>query len=133
MNKNDNFSYKIEKDTETGWNVVTLSYIDLKDTSQNITVKICPDAGTNLFSFKIGEYEILHGPSSVKDLRDLYFGIPVLYPTPNRVRDCKYSFLGKEIHQIKNGKERYCIQMSQSRRHPGAGGRISPGAAPQDS
>jgi aldose 1-epimerase len=107
MKKDSQFSYIIEKDSETGWSVVTLQYEDKKEPSQNKSVKICPDGGANLFSFKIGEYEILHQPSSLKDLMSVYFGVPVLYPTPNRVRDCKYSFMEKEIRQIKNGKERY--------------------------
>jgi len=107
MNDKNQFSYKVEKDSETSWTIVTLSYADPDDSSENKVVKICPDAGANLFSFKIGEYEILHQPSSIKELRNLYYGIPVLYPTPNRVRDCKYTFMGKEIHQVKNGKERY--------------------------
>ena len=107
MNKKEQFSFNIEKDSETGWSIVTLSYTDPDDSSQNKIVKICPDAGDNLFYFKIGEYEIINQPSSISDLRDVHFGTPVLYPTPNRVRNSKYTFMGEEIHQVKNGKERY--------------------------
>ena len=107
MNKKEQFSFNIEKDSETGWSVVTLSYINTDDSSQNKIVKICPDAGDNLFYFKVGEYEIINQPPSISDLRDVHFGTPVLYPTPNRVRNCKYTFMGEEIHQVKNGKERY--------------------------
>ncbi len=107
MNNKNLFSYNIEKDSETGWNIITLSYTDTDDPIQNKSVKICPEGGNNLFSFKVGEYEIMPPPESIRNLRTVHSGTPVLYPTPNRVRSCKYTFNGEEIHQVKDGKDRY--------------------------
>ncbi len=107
MSEKNLFSYSIEKDSETGWNIVTLSYTDSENSSRNKIIKICPDGGNNLYYIKIGEYEIMPQVDSIKDLRSVYFGTPVLYPTPNRVKNCKYTFNRKQIHQVKNSKDRY--------------------------
>lgn len=106
MSNKNYFSYTVEKDDETGWAaIVTLRYDNPDDVYQNKIVKVCPDAGSNLFYWKVGEYEIIHQPSSLKDLPGYNYGIPVLYPTPSLVRNIRYIFMGEEIHQVKNGKK----------------------------
>lgn len=84
--------------TQDGYDIITLQHLDQE-------VSILPQAGGNWFSWKVGGIE-LHGPWSFSAPKDT-FGTPVLFPTPNRVRDCAYVFEGREIHQKKNGKPRF--------------------------
>ena len=53
MSNNNYFSYTIEKDDETGWSIVTLRYDNPADVYRNKIVKVCPDAGSNLFYWKM--------------------------------------------------------------------------------
>ena len=107
MEKTSEFSYSVSKDKETGWSVVTLKYTDQNDASQSKVVKICPEGGANLFYIKFGEYEVIKNSPALSELRNRSFGTPVLYPTPSRVNNAKYTFMGKEIHQVKNGEDRF--------------------------
>lgn len=107
MEKTSQFSYSVSEDQETGWSVVTLKYTDQNDASQNKVVKICPEGGANLFYMKFGKYEVIKHSPALSGLRNISFGTPVLYPTPSRVNNAKYTFMGEEIHQVKNGKDRF--------------------------
>ena len=106
MEKTSQFSYLVSKDQGTGWSVVTLKYTDQKDASQSKVVKICPEGGANLFYLKIGEHEIIKYSPDLSGLKNRKFGTPVLYPTPSIVHNAKYTFMGQEIHQVKNGEDR---------------------------
>lgn len=68
------------------------------------TVRVAPAVGCNVFSFSIDGVEYLHGVSdqkvlaaskSIGDLSSFNFGVPIMYPMPNRVRDAKFVFEGK--------------------------------------
>ena len=107
MSTKDKFSYSVSSDKKTGWSVVTMKYNNPEDSAQSKSVKICPEAGANLFSFIIGGQEIIYQPPSIEELRNIYFGTLVLYPTPNRVRSCMYEYMGEKIKQKKNGKDRF--------------------------
>jgi aldose 1-epimerase len=72
-------------DPDTGYTVVTM-------TVGSTAVKVVPDAGCNVFSIKYQDQEILLQPDTLKQLRGFRFGAPLLYPTPNRVRDSQFSF-----------------------------------------
>jgi aldose 1-epimerase len=81
---------QIEKriDLERGWTVYSL-------TVGNTTVEIVPDAGFNIKSFHHAGQAILLEPPSLGDLRGTKFGVPILYPSPNRVRDAHFTFNGR--------------------------------------
>ncbi|MDD4796268.1 MAG: aldose 1-epimerase [Eubacteriales bacterium] len=89
---------KITHGTRQGYDIVTLEHL-------NQRVSIAPQLGGNWFSWQLGELE-LRGPAPLDAPRDT-FGTPVLFPTPNRVRACTYTFQGREIHQQKNGAPRF--------------------------
>lgn len=59
--------------------------------------RLAPSAGANLFSIRIGGVEYLRQPQSLKDLPGFAFGNPVLYPTPNRVKDSRFEFDGRVV------------------------------------
>lgn len=83
------------RDIETGWNVYTLT---VEDTS----VRVVPDAGCNVASINVGGEEFLLQPPTLIEQRGTKFGTPVLYPTPNRVRDGHFTFEGKDYRFTPN-------------------------------
>lgn len=58
-------------------------------------VKFAPQAGANLYSIQIHGTELLRQPDKPGDFTGFRYGTPVLYPTPNRVRDASFTWEGK--------------------------------------
>ena len=99
------FSWKQEKDPATSWLIWRLSYDDPGDPRKSQSIRICPDGGANLFSYTLGETELLRAPTELKALQGRRgAGILVLYPTPNRVRDGKFAFEGREFKFSDDGQ-----------------------------
>ncbi|MEM8733211.1 MAG: aldose 1-epimerase [Planctomycetota bacterium] len=59
--------------------------------------KVAPDAGANVFSIQVDGTEFLHQPTSAKNLAGVSCGVPILYPTPNRVRNATLTFEGNTV------------------------------------
>jgi aldose 1-epimerase len=74
-------------DKSTGWDVVTMKGGDL-------SVQLVPAAGANVDSIHFKGTEILKQPTKLNDLPGFMYGVPVLYPMPNRVRDGLFTFGG---------------------------------------
>ena len=89
------FSAAVERDPKTGWNVGVLKYTDPGDEKANLEARIAVEAGSNLYSLKIGGTELLVQPAEWGTTPSLRYGFPVLFPTPNRVRDSKFTFDGQ--------------------------------------
>jgi len=66
--------------------------------------RILPQAGFNLYYWTFQGKEILAEPVNVERFACAY-GIPLLFPTPNRVRDATYTWRGKRYKQQKRGRE----------------------------
>jgi aldose 1-epimerase len=79
---------KEELDPTSGFLTYTISRGDL-------VVKLVPDAGFNVASIRYQGREILRTPPTLNELPGFMYGVPILYPTPNRVRDGKLT-LGNE-------------------------------------
>lgn len=94
------FYYKIEN--INGKDVITLGYKTNDIVSRDLLIKVSPPNGNNLFCFKIGDYDVIHYDNHFK-LTSYYTGNPILYPIPNRLRNCQYEFKGKKYWQMKNG------------------------------
>lgn len=60
-------------------------------------ISLLPDFGSNLCSFRVDGIEYLH-QAPMPILGTFYFGTPVLYPFPNRVRGCQFTFDGVTYH-----------------------------------
>ena len=58
-------------------------------------VKVAPFAGANAYSIQVDGVEYLRQPESMDKLPGAGYGNPVLYPTPNRVKDATFQFRGK--------------------------------------
>lgn len=90
-----------EKYEENEIRIIELGYND-SNKDKNLLIKLAPMNGNNLFCFKIGEHEIIHYDPKF-ELTSYYTGNPILYPLPNRVRNCRYEFNGEKHWQMKNG------------------------------
>ena len=89
------FSAAMERDPKTGWSIAVLKYTDPADAKGNLEARVAAEAGSNLYSFKIGGTELLVQPAEWGTTPSLRYGFPVLFPTPNRVRDSKFTFDGQ--------------------------------------
>jgi len=89
------FSAAVEREPKTGWGVTVLKYTDPGDAARNLEARVAPEAGSNLYSLKIGGTELLVPPAEWGTTPSLRYGFPVLFPTPNRVRDSKFTFDGQ--------------------------------------
>lgn len=89
------FSGDVRFDEALASNIITLSYHDQEQPARNISVKIAPDLGNNMFSLRVGEHELIY--CDVEQLKRMSFtGNFVLWPFPNRVRDKRYTYQGKQ-------------------------------------
>lgn len=82
-------------DLKTGWTVVTARQGEM-------VVRMVPEAGANIYSIQYRGIQLLKTPKSLADLRGYMYGVPVIYPMPNRVRDGKFTFAGKEYNFTPN-------------------------------
>lgn len=103
---NVTFSCSVEKDSETGWSIVRLEVVNASDPRKNISVKIAPEGGNNMFSFTVGGVELLVVPETPGQLTSKFAGNPLLYPTPNRIRNGIYVFRGDTLRMSFPGEER---------------------------
>ena len=89
--------YSIVKDTREDMTVYILA-----DKEARCKAEIVPELGNNCFSYSFrvsGErIDVLDPPPSLAVLkgRPSGFGIPILFPFPNRIREGKFSFEGQE-------------------------------------
>jgi aldose 1-epimerase len=98
------FSWSEARDTATGWTVWRLSYYHSDEARKSQSVRICPETGANLFSYEFGGKELLHSPGQLGALQKGGGGTPILYPTPNRVRDGRFTFEGRDFSFSDDGR-----------------------------
>lgn len=95
MTQEQSFSADIRKDAAIDSTVISLRYQDPEDPARCIEVGVAPDLGSNLFRFRIGAHDIIYSdPALLKRME--FTGNFVLWPLPNRVRDKRYTYQGKE-------------------------------------
>lgn len=95
-----NFFYKSKN--MDGKKTFVLGYHAYDSGLNDLLIKVSPENGNNLFCFKIGDHDVIHYDDHYK-LTSFYTGNPILYPIPNRLRNCRYEFKGKKYWQMKNG------------------------------
>lgn len=94
------FYYKTENvESKKGF---CLGYSKERKDEHDILIKVAPELGDNLYCFRIDSFEVVHHDSFFS-IKSYYTGNPILYPFPNRLRNCRYSFDGKGYWQQKNG------------------------------
>lgn len=88
------FIAETELDTEIGSTIITLTYQDQERSARNIVASIAPELGSNLFRFRVGEYDLIYSDRELLTHRE-FTGNFVLWPFPNRVRNKRYTYQGK--------------------------------------
>ncbi len=83
-------TYEVKQTTRDGIEVVTLVE---RETAQ---AEIAPALGNNCFSFRTGTDVLEPVPLSEFRQKPTAYGIPILFPFPNRIRDGAFNFRGKE-------------------------------------
>jgi aldose 1-epimerase len=96
----ENASYTIVVDDATKWTLHELRVG--KDSPYDLALRVAPEAGGNAYSIRWNREELLRQAPSVGDLRGVGYGIPILYPTPNRVADGKFTFDGQTFEFPRN-------------------------------
>lgn len=89
-------AYKIKNDVFMGEDVIIV------ENGKSYMV-IDPKWGANLLAYVSQGVSIINSNENLVANKG-FTGCPVLYPTPNRVKDCKTSYNGKEYTQTKDGK-----------------------------
>ena len=89
-----------EKDADSGYEVLVAK-------QGNTTVRLVPAAGCNAYSINYAGTELLKTPKTLKELPGFMYGNPVLYPTPNRVREAKFTFQGTEYKFTANNDSNF--------------------------
>src|SRR5687767_7819774 len=82
-----------DSDDATGWKILSLRRPGRG--GKALQAKIAADAGGNLFSLALGDDELLAQPEKLAGLPGARAGSPILFPTPNRIRDSAFTFEGK--------------------------------------
>lgn len=95
-------SFYYDRETIEGEKSYLLGYEKENDNEHNILIKVSPTLGNNLYCFRVDEFEVIHYDSYFS-LTSYYTGNPILYPFPNRLRNCFYKFDGNNYWQQKNG------------------------------
>jgi aldose 1-epimerase len=89
--------YSVVKDEQEGMTIYVL-----KDHKSGCEAKIVPEFGNNCFSYNFNvegeQIDILDPPPSLAVLkrRASGYGIPILFPFPNRIREGKFTFEGQD-------------------------------------
>ncbi len=114
----------VEKDADSGRSVVTLEHGDT-------AIKIVPEAGANVCSIRYKGTELLKTPASLKDLPGFMYGVPVLYPMPNRVRDSVFTFGDHRYEFTPNNDKNFLHGLVHSAAWEVAEQKNSPESAPE--
>ncbi|MCD6518422.1 MAG: aldose 1-epimerase [Anaerolineae bacterium] len=85
------FTYSTTQDPHTGSEIIRLNHQSLEGQT---SLSFLPEVGCNLISFQVDGQEYLCGFSPQGRL----LGTPILYPTPNRVKNARFVFQGKTYH-----------------------------------
>lgn len=97
-----------QRDIESGWHVHTLS-------AGNTRVQVVPEAGCNVCSIEVDGIEFLRTAPAITQLPGTKFGVPVLYPTPNRVRESVMTWGGREYRYPPNNGPHFLHGLAHSR------------------
>ena len=100
------FSFDVHEDSATGWHVVRLDAGLTDDPRKSISIRVAPEGGNNMFSFRVGEHELIDAEDDIGELINQGRGTPILYPTPNRIRDATYVFMGDTLKMSFPGETR---------------------------
>ncbi len=88
------FTHGFEKRDDIDGTVIYLECLDDESGERRSGARIAPGAGSNLFDLEFDGQEYLFGAIEHEGTPRL-LGTPVLYPSPNRVRNARFVFEGR--------------------------------------
>ncbi len=77
--------------------------------NENLEVQVAPDDGMNLLSVRFHEEESVFLDEKKRAERLRTYGIPILFPTPNRTRDNVYTFDGVRYPAVMHGFVKHAV------------------------
>jgi aldose 1-epimerase len=95
------FSARTDRDPDFTW--VVLSHDGGGDAAREMEAWIVPGCGANLCRFRVGGRNAIDFDRELLLARD-FTGTPVLYPTPNRVRNGVFRWEGRDYPQRRAGR-----------------------------
>ncbi len=105
------FESDIDKDAGTGWDVVILR---CRGQGRTLEARVVPAVGMNVCSLTVDGVELLRQPKALEDLPGTAYGVPVLYPTPNRIRDSRFTFGGRTFSYPANERTHFLHGLAHS-------------------
>ncbi len=102
MNTPTSAQYNWRHEKSAGLEFVVLSCEALSNGVGNLEAWITPSHGSNLCRFSIGGKNVIDFERELL-LNSDYTGTPVLYPTPNKVRNGVFKLQNRIYPQVKNG------------------------------
>lgn len=97
------FQWRSAAGEENGLEYIILECLNAADPGKSLEAWIAPSAGSNMCRLAMGGRNIIDFESDLLRQKD-YTGTPVLYPTPNRVRNGMFLYDGKIYNQQKRGE-----------------------------
>ncbi|MHB1295898.1 MAG: aldose epimerase family protein [Anaerolineae bacterium] len=90
----------------TGWSVVTLACSEDGPDAPATVARFTPEVGCNLLGFEVGGTEYLVDIAQ-DEAQPRILGTPILYPTPNRIRNSLFTFDGRVFTFAPNNGPHY--------------------------
>jgi len=102
MPVNNGFFWRKEINQQDGLELTILGFRSDESTTNNLEAWIAPSHGSNLCRLSVNGKNIIDFDRDLLVKRE-FTGTPVLYPTPNRVRNGVFRYNGKAYSQVKRG------------------------------
>ena len=102
MKFDQNIFWRKEGDLEHNLEFIILGYRDAANKDYNLEAWITPSHGSNMCRFSVGDKNVIDFERELWSKSD-YTGTPVLYPTPNKVRNGVFRYQNKNYPQVKKG------------------------------
>lgn len=103
METGKNFYWKKEVDGINNLKFLVLGYAGDESTNNSMEAWIAPASGSNLSRFSVSNMNVIDFDPELLSNGD-YTGTPILYPTPNRVRNGMFLYKGRVFNQVKKGE-----------------------------
>ncbi len=101
MAATSNFFWRKDIDPHDGLELIVLT-CQGGQAGNNLEAWVAPSRGSNLCRLSVDGYAVIDFERSLLVKND-FTGTPVLYPTPNRVRNGVFRYQGKAYDQVKRG------------------------------
>jgi aldose 1-epimerase len=103
MDADPRFYWLLQRDAQRKLEYVVLGYRETSTRASSLEAWVVPAHGSNLCRLAVDGQNVIDFDPDLLLARD-FTGTPVLYPTPNRVRNGVFRYGGRAYPQVKRGK-----------------------------